>query len=132
MLNERAGNGSLRSHRTPQSRPDSAFSIEHSAFFPLPQIDFFNFFRYALGTVVTIYATVVTLQSLWGWYVWLQGGDRYISLVRRYLIVHGLRLRFRAFWGDVIICGLLCILFLLIWRAHGVIEQIGRALHDVR
>ena len=53
---------------------------------------------------MTIYATVITLQSLWGWYVWLAGSDRYIGLLRRYLIVHGLRLRFTAFWGDVIIC----------------------------
>ena len=35
----------------------------------MPQIDFFNFFRYVLGTIVTIYATVVSLQSLWTWCV---------------------------------------------------------------
>ena len=84
----------------------------------MPDIDFFDFFRWALGTVVTIYATVITLQSLWGWYVWLAGSDKYISLVRRYVIVHGLRLRFRAFWGDVIISALLCVAFLILWHAH--------------
>ena len=36
-------------------------------------IDFFNFFRYSLATVVGIYATVVTMQSLYGWYVYLSG-----------------------------------------------------------
>jgi hypothetical protein len=87
----------------------------------VPDIDFFNFWRYLLGTVVTIYATVITLQSLWGWYVWFAGRDKYVSLARRYLIVHGLRLRFRTFWGDVIICGLLCIAFLIMWRLHGLI-----------
>ncbi len=86
-------------------------------------IDFFDFFRYALGTVVTIYATVITLQSLWGWYVWLAGSDKYISLVRRYVIVHGLRLRFRAFWGDVIICLLLSVAFMILWHAHARIYQ---------
>jgi hypothetical protein len=90
-------------------------------------IDFFNFFRYALGTVVTIYATVITLQSLWGWYIWLAGSDKYITMLRRYVIVHGLRLRFRAFWGDVIISLLLCVAFLL-WRAHIVVDQLQEAL----
>ena len=89
----------------------------------MPDVDFFDFFRYALGTVVTIYATVVTLQSLWGWYVWLAGSDKYMSLIRRYVIVHGLRLRFRAFWGDVIISLLLCVAFLLLWQAHTRIYQ---------
>ena len=94
--------------------------------------DLFDFFRWWLGLVVTVYATVITLQSLWGWYLWLAGSDRYMSLLRRYLIVHGLRLRFKAFWGDVIICGLLCIVFLILWHAHGLIDDLGRILSDVR
>jgi hypothetical protein len=87
----------------------------------MPDVDFFNFFRYLLGTVVTIYATIVTLQSLWGWYVFLAGRDKYISIMRRYLIVHGLRLRFKTFWGDVIVCVLLCVVFFILWHAHSVI-----------
>ena len=98
----------------------------------MPDVDFFNFFRYMLGTIATIYATVLTLQSLWGWYVWLAGQDRYIGLVRRYLIVHGLRLRVKAFWGDVIICVLLSITFFILWHAHGIIYQIGSVTADVR
>lgn len=88
----------------------------------MPDIDFFQFFRYFLGTIVTVYATVITLQSLWGWYVWLAGGDKYMTLLRRYVIIHGLRLEFKAFWGDMIICLLLCVAFLLMWRLHGLIE----------
>ena len=95
----------------------------------MPQIDFFNFFRYALGTVVSVYATVVTLQSLWGWYVWLTGSEKHISLVRRYVIVHGLRLRFRTFWGDLLICLLLCVAFVIMWHAHMVIYDLGRIVH---
>ncbi|HEX8521201.1 MAG TPA: hypothetical protein VF669_03025 [Tepidisphaeraceae bacterium] len=87
----------------------------------MPDIDFFNFFRWMLSIVATIYATVITLQSLWGWYIWFQGPDKFITLARRYVIVQGLRLRFKTFWGDVIICGLLCIAFLLMWRLHGLI-----------
>lgn len=85
--------------------------------------DVFNFFRWWLATIVTVYATVVTLQSLWGWYVWLAGSDRYMTLMRRYVIVHGLRLRFTDFWGDVLICVLLCVAFLLIWWLHGMLRQ---------
>ncbi len=94
--------------------------------------DLFDFFRLALGWVVTIYASIITLQSLWTWYVWLAGSDKYISLVRRYVIVHGLRLRFRAFWGDVIICLLLSVAFFLLWRAHGRVEQLKVALDNLR
>ncbi len=57
----------------------------------MPDIDFFNFFRYLLGTVVTVYATIITAQSLWNWYVWFQGPDKFITLARRYVIVQGLR-----------------------------------------
>jgi hypothetical protein len=94
--------------------------------------DLFDFFRYALSGVVTIYATIITLQSLWGWYIWLAGSDKYISLVRRYVIVHGLRLRFRAFWGDVIICLLLSFTFILLWRAHSQMDQLKLALNSLR
>ena len=98
----------------------------------MPDIDFFNFFRRSLGLVVTVYATVLSLQALWGWCVYLAGGDRYVSMLRRYVILHGLRLRFKAFWGDVIICGLLCVAFLILWHAHGLVEDLGTRVEDVR
>jgi hypothetical protein len=98
----------------------------------MPELDFFQFFRYFLATVVTIYATVLTLQSLWEWIAWLAGSDKYISLLRRYVIVHGLRLRFRAFWGDVIICILLCGIFVILWRAHHIIQGTSQIIHDIR
>ncbi len=95
----------------------------------MPDIDLFNFFRYLLATIVTIYASIITFQSLYEWYVWLAGEDRYISLVRRYVIVHGLRLRFTSFWGDLLVCVLLCVVFLLVWRAHSIIGDLDRVLH---
>ena len=90
--------------------------------------DLFQWFRFMLALVVTIYFTIVTAQSLWGWYVWLSGSDKYMSLLRRYLIVHSLRLRFQAFWGDVIICVLLGVAFLLIWRAQGIMDGVEEAV----
>jgi hypothetical protein len=98
----------------------------------LRNLDLFDTFRWVLSVVVTVYASVITFQSLWGWYVWLTGGDRYISLLRRYVIVHGLRLRFTTFWGDVIICLLLCGVFLILWHAHSLIYDLGDRLDDVR
>jgi hypothetical protein len=124
-MNAESGN---RMNMPTEANPDS-LSIQHSVFsiqhFLLLDVDIFNFFRWLLAIIVTVYATVVTLQSLWGWYIWLAGSDRYVSLVRRYVVVHGLRLRFKAFWGDVVICVLLCFIFLIIWRAHQVIYDIG-------
>jgi hypothetical protein len=84
-------------------------------------LDPFQFFRLSVAWVATIYAIVVTLQSLWGWVAFLSGSDKYMTIVRRYLIIHALRLRFKTFWGDVIICILLCVVFLLLWRLHGVL-----------
>jgi hypothetical protein len=95
----------------------------------LPPIDLFNVFRYLLGTVATIYATVVLLQSAWEWYVWLAGSDKYMQLVRRYVIVHALRLRFKTFWGDLIVSLLLCVVFLILCYGHAVIFAIGATLH---
>jgi hypothetical protein len=90
---------------------------------PAMHLDFFIFFRYVLTVIASIYATVVTLQSLYGWYLHLSGPNKYIALVRRYVIVHGLRLRVKSFWGDVVVSILLCIVLLLLWRAH---EQVSR------
>jgi hypothetical protein len=97
----------------------------------MPEIDFFQFFRYFLAIVVTIYATIITLQSLWDWYVWLAGSDKYISLIRRYIIVQGLRLRFKTFWGDVVICLLLCVVFGLLWRAHYLVYDLKNTVRYV-
>src|SRR5438552_18246852 len=94
-------------------------------------LDFFDFFRWALAIIVTIYATVITLQSLWGWYAWLAGSDKYMTILRRYVLVHGLRLRFKTFWGDVLICILLCVVFLILWHAHHVIYDLGRRLAEI-
>ena len=85
-------------------------------------LDPFQFFRLTVGWIATIYATVVTLQSLWQWVGYLSGRDKYVMMVRRYLVIHALRLRFKTFWGDVIICLLLCVVFVLVWRAHGLVE----------
>jgi hypothetical protein len=84
----------------------------------MPDIDFFHLFRRGVGWIATVYATVVLVQSLYGWYVYLNARDRYTGMMRRYILLQALRLRFRAFWGDVLVCALLCVAFVLIWEAH--------------
>lgn len=88
----------------------------------MPDIDLWDFFRYLLFIVVTVYATVITLQWAWGWYVILTGTEKYVSILRSYILVQGLRLRFKTFWGDVLICLLLCLAFCLMWWLHARIE----------
>jgi hypothetical protein len=98
----------------------------------MPEIDFFHFFRYGVGWIATVYATVVTVQSLYGWYVYLTAADRYTLLMRRYLIVQAVRLRFRMFGGDLLICLLLCAAFVLLWRAHVAVYDLEAAWHDAQ
>ena len=90
----------------------------------MPDIDAFNFFRWGLSIVVSVYCIILMAQQGWSWYVWLMTDDRYMTIVRQYVILHGLRLRFRTFWGDVLICILLCIVFVLLFQAHRVIVSI--------
>lgn len=87
-------------------------------------IDFFDFFRWVLGTVVTIYAAVITIQFMYGWWVYLSGEGRYLSLMRRYIMLQSLRLRIRTFGGDVLICILLTAVWVLLLRAHQVVARI--------
>lgn len=92
----------------------------------------FTFFRWLAFVFVTIYVTITTAQSLWGWYVFLWQSDRYTNLLRRYVIVHGLRLRFRSFSGDAVVCCLLCIAFLLMWKAHTHLDAIAHVMRGVK
>src|SRR5579859_1578200 len=98
----------------------------------MPNIDFFDAFRYMLAVVVTVYATVVLIQSGVTWYKILSQEDRYTALIRRYLIVSGLRTKISRFAGDVTVIVLLCVVCLLLWEAHGIIGAIGATLNDVR
>lgn len=94
--------------------------------------DPFQFFRFWLGWAVTIYATILTFQSLYSWAVWLAGSDKYISMLRRYIILQGLRLRFKSFWGDVLVCLLLTIAFCILWRAHYLMYDLHGTMVSLR
>ncbi|MBN2561486.1 MAG: hypothetical protein JXQ75_11210 [Phycisphaerae bacterium] len=68
--------------------------------------DLFEVWRLVLGTICTIYALVMTARSLWRWCVYLSGADRTVSMMRSYMIVQLLRLRFRRFTREFVQIGL--------------------------
>lgn len=92
----------------------------------------FTFFRWLAFVFVTIYVTITTAQSLWGWYVFLWQRDRYMNILRSYVIVHGLRLRVRSFAGDAVVCVLLGVAFLLMWKAHVQLDAIGHRMREIQ
>lgn len=82
----------------------------------MPDIDVFTLWRWMLFIVVTIYTLIVLGQTLWGYYAWLWSGDRYTTILRRYVLVHTLRVRAGTFGPDLAVCGLLCVVLgLLAW-----------------
>jgi hypothetical protein len=98
----------------------------------VPDIDLFNFFRWSLGTVVTIYATLVTMQWAVGWYKYLSQPGLGMTILSRYILIHGLRLRFVDFLGDLLICLLLCVAFALLLKAHWILSETENILNHVR
>lgn len=94
--------------------------------------DLFRIFRNLLALIGAVYATIITLQSLWSWYVWLAGRDKFTKMLRRYVLVQGLRLRFRAFWGDLIICVLLTIAFFMLWHAQSIMDGIEETMKPAK
>lgn len=97
----------------------------------MPDVDLFYLFRWGVGWVATVYATVITVQSLYGWYVYLTAGDRYTSMMRRYILLQAVRLRIGSFGGDLLVCLLLCVAFVIIWRAHYSVYALQAAWRNV-
>jgi len=93
--------------------------------------DPFHFFRWVLTIFVSVYATVLTAQIAWSYYVWLASRDRYMSLLRQYVIVHGLRLRASRFAGDVVTCVALVLALSLMVVAQYRLDRIQFSLAEV-
>jgi len=101
--------------------PSSLFHLPSSAFFPQwTDLDPFQFFR-CIGCLGGDY-----LMRLWyaQYALWMDdlfgGGGQVCYDMRRYVISHALRRRFRRFWG-FIICILLWRGVWFVWAVHGVI-----------
>ncbi|MGA2497290.1 MAG: hypothetical protein ABSH20_06095 [Tepidisphaeraceae bacterium] len=98
----------------------------------MPDVDLFTLYRWLLAWVVTVYCTVLTVQWAWTWYVWLSSSDRYIAILRRYIIVAALRMKFRTFWGELLICLLLSVAFGLMCKAQYLMSDIEQAYGQAR
>jgi hypothetical protein len=59
--------------------------------------DLFQTWRLVLTTVCAVYAIVLTVRSAWRICLYFSGSQRSTSMMRTYLIVQILRLRFRRF-----------------------------------
>jgi hypothetical protein len=112
--------------------PRFTFSAPTTTISPAMLFHLFDIFRWLVFVFVTVYFLVTSGQLLWSYWVWLSAPDRYTGMLRNYIIVQGLRTKVTRFWPDLIICGLLCFAFVLMWRAHLIIGQIARTVNDVR
>ena len=95
-------------------------------------MDLFDFFRFILCVVITIYCLLVTGQSLVGWYQWLNQPGQQIQIIRRYVVISLLRLRIVDFWADAVVTLLLLVSFLMLWHAHSLVSQVAGTLADAR
>ena len=83
----------------------------------MPDIEPFTMFRWALGTVCTIYAGVVTWQSVWPWITWF-GSSRQTAVLGKYTLVLLIRTRIRRHRWELLQITGLSILFLWIVYQH--------------
>jgi hypothetical protein len=80
--------------------------------------DLFEVWRFILGVVCTVYATVVTVRSLWEWCVYFSGADRSTALMRRYVIVQLLRLSPGRFTWELAQIGFWLSVLIVLLRLH--------------
>lgn len=82
----------------------------------LSSADLFMLYRRLLVIFCSIYAGIRLMQTIGRWFKFLAFPDRSRRLLRSYLFVHILRVRWRRFGPEYIqIGGLLCILTLIVW-----------------
>jgi len=85
---------------------------------PLVQgFDLFEFYRFMLAVLVGIYATGHLVTFIWRWQATTDGwlGS---ALLRRYIVVLLLRMRFRRFAYELFVIGGLLLTLGLLIRAH--------------
>lgn len=66
------------------------------------EFDLFFAFRYLLGVVCGIYATVRMVTSVWRWHQHLSPARRSAALARHYLVLHLLRIRVHRFTLELV------------------------------
>ena len=87
----------------------------------LAEYDLFQFYRWQLAVILTIYAAVITGQWLFGWLKWFSS-SRETAVLGRYATVLLLRIRLRRFaWELVQIVALLVAFGVVVYWNHLVV-----------
>lgn len=110
--------GKPRRIGTPVSNPRIWPSVFDSDVPTLGNFDLFHFYRFVVVVVVTVYCLVRIASFVWWWCGFGRGASRVESLVRRYLHVLLLRLRWRRFLYELTVIGGLCVTLVLLLRLH--------------
>lgn len=89
----------------------------------LAQYDLFQFFRWQLAVILTIYAGITTGQWLLGWLKWF-ASSRQTAVLGRYASVLLLRIKFRRFAMELLqIVALLVAFGFVVYLNHLVIKS---------
>ncbi len=80
--------------------------------------DLFELWRWTLAVGLTIYAAVMFLRWLWSWLVFLNEPRRERMLMRRYIVLHLLRLRGARFRSEVVQILLYLVAILIVYGLH--------------
>lgn len=80
--------------------------------------DLFELWRWALAVGLTVYAAVMFFRWLWGWLAYLNEPQRERLLMRRYIVLHLLRLRGARFRGEVVQIVLYLVAILIVYGLH--------------
>lgn len=83
----------------------------------LADLDVFHTFRWALGLVCTVYASIVTWQWLWSYLNWF-ASSQHMKRVGNYAAVLLLRIRMRRFGLELAQIIALTVVFFLIVYLH--------------
>ena len=81
------------------------------------RFDLFEFYRYLLTLLVSIHCAVRLVSHVYRWQAF-DRRHRWAPRLRRYAVVHLLRLRFRRFWVDATQIAILSAILLLLISRH--------------
>ncbi len=91
----------------------------------LAYLTLFELFRWFLAVVCTVYATVLTIQWLWGWLKYF-GTSRQTAILGRYATLLLVRIRLRRFALELVQIVALTVLFFYIVHWNHLLIQAKR------
>lgn len=80
--------------------------------------DLFELWRLLIATICTIYALVISIRSLLYIAGAIDTGDKHAKIVRRYLLLHLLRLRSGRFKRELVGIGFFSVLLTILLILH--------------